>query len=60
MIKDGSPAKAVQKKSYAKPSICEVKLRPEQAVLGDCKSINYVGPLQVNCAIPNSCSTQSS
>ncbi len=60
MIKDGSPAATEQKKSYTKPSISEVKLRPEQAVLGDCKSANYVGPLQANCATPSACITMSS
>ena len=60
MIKDGSPTKTTRKKDYAKPAISEVKLRAEEAVLGDCKVAGVAGPLSTSCASPTACSTQGS
>lgn len=33
-----------RKKPYRKPQIIEVPLRPSEAVLGFCKSVNSTGP----------------
>jgi len=57
MIKDGSPMETTLKKDYAKPSISEVKLRPEEAVLGNCKNASSAGPISSSCTIPTPCST---
>jgi len=40
------------KKLYTKPSIKKVKLVPEEAVLGVCKSDTGAGPNQSTCIIP--------
>jgi hypothetical protein len=49
-----------QKKPYVKPEVNEVELRPEEAVLGACKKVGAVGPLQATCNTPSNCSTISS
>ena len=33
-----------KKKKYEKPTLSEVALRPEEAVLGNCKSVSISGP----------------
>ena len=48
------------KKPYQKPEIKEVPLRPEEAVLGACKTASRSGPAQVRCSFPTSCSSQLS
>lgn len=62
MKKDGSPPKTALKKTYGKPTISEVKLRPEEAVLGNCKvgGTGVGGPFQGACSSPAACSTLGS
>lgn len=48
------------RKPYEKPEIKEVPLRPEEAVLGACKTASRSGPAQVRCSFPTSCSSQLS
>ena len=60
MIKDGSPTETTQKKCYAKPSVSEVKLRPEEAVLGNCKISGSGGPISTSCDSPTACSALTS
>jgi len=49
-----------RKKPYVKPSVKQVELRPEEAVLGACKTVAVSGPnLGGNCT-PPSCSTVGS
>lgn len=48
------------KKPYGKPVIREVKLRPEEAVLGNCKVSGNAGPGQSSCDTPLSCTTLGS
>lgn len=48
-----------RKKAYTKPEVCQVELRPEEAVLGNCKKTG-VGPLQARCDTPSNCSTYGS
>jgi hypothetical protein len=60
MIKDDGAMKTTRKKTYAKPDISEVKLRPEEAVLGNCKIASATGPLSGSCSSPTSCSAQGS
>jgi hypothetical protein len=45
------------RKPYAKPQIQEVALRPEEAVLGACKTASVSGPAQAKCATPAHCSS---
>ncbi len=60
MIKDQSPVKTARKKSYVKPNISEVKLRPEEAVLGNCKIAGSAGPLSSSCSSPTTCNALGS
>ena len=47
---------ARQKKPYAKPEIRQVALRPEEAVLGNCKTNGGGGPSST-CNVSGKCST---
>jgi len=50
---------ARQKKPYVKPEIRQVALRPEEAVLGNCKTNGGAGPSS-NCQVGGKCSTLGS
>ena len=43
------------KRTYAEPTLTEVLLRPEEAVLGACKITGTNGPLQGSCTSPATC-----
>lgn len=44
------------KRRYAEPTLTEVLLRPEEAVLGACKNTSSIsGPLQGSCVSPATC-----
>lgn len=45
------------KKPYSKPQIQEVPLRPDEAVLGNCKTSSTSGPAQHRCTTPSACSS---
>jgi hypothetical protein len=45
-----------EKKPYAKPQVQEVPLRPDEAVLGGCKTDSTSGPAQHRCTMPSPCS----
>ena len=47
------------RKRYDKPSVKKVPLRPEEAVLGNCKMAGN-GPLQANCSSTTACSVVAS
>jgi hypothetical protein len=49
-----------EKKPYAKPQIQEVPLRPDEAVLGGCKTAGVSGPAQHRCTVPSSCTAATS
>ncbi len=48
------------KRAYQKPELTEVALRPEEAVLGACKTKNSSGPGQGTCRAPSACSSLGS
>jgi hypothetical protein len=48
------------KKPYTKPQIQEVPLRPDEAVLGACKTAAVSGPAQHRCNSPKGCSSLTS
>ncbi len=50
-----SPARA--KRAYAPPTVQRVELRPEEAVLGACKTGNSGGPRASRCRSIATCST---
>jgi hypothetical protein len=54
---DNAPAR---KKPYVKPEIQRVVLRPEEAVLGSCKTAQGSGPGGGRCNKPSPCSTIAS
>ena len=37
------------KKTYVKPEVTQVALRPDEAVLGNCKVSMQTGPATMNC-----------
>lgn len=45
------------KKQYAPPQLTTISLRPEEAVLGACKSLNSGGFSGGSCVIPLHCNT---
>lgn len=47
------------KKTYVKPQLRKVDLKPEEAVLGNCKSGATAGP-SATCSTPTACSTLGS
>jgi hypothetical protein len=49
--------KAPEKRPYDKPHIQEVPLRPDEAVLGGCKTMSLSGPGQARCNAPSACSS---
>ncbi|HUL22162.1 MAG TPA: hypothetical protein VLZ10_11945, partial [Thermodesulfobacteriota bacterium] len=49
-----------EKKPYFKPEVKQVPLRPEEAVLGFCKSASIAGPLSPTCSAPIPCSSTGS
>jgi hypothetical protein len=55
-MKDRSEKGAMQpKKPYSKPEVRQVPLRPEEAVLGACKSSSAVGMAQATCDFVSAC-----
>ena len=50
----------VDKKPYEKPRLTEVALRPEEAVLGNCKTVSISGPAQSDCTLFTGCSSVGS
>ena len=49
-----------EKRPYAKPQIQEVPLRPDEAVLGGCKTSSTSGATQHRCNNPSACSALTS
>lgn len=47
-------------KPYVRPRISEIPLRPEEAVLGLCKTTSTAGPLQSACISTTTCSSAGS
>ena len=55
-MKGGTGLKKEHKrKPYVKPEVKKVPLRPEEAILGFCKTATGTGPLQSTCNFPASC-----
>ena len=48
------------KKPYVKPEVTRFPLRPEEAVLGFCKSNSAAGPSGGNCHVVGFCHTAGS
>jgi hypothetical protein len=49
-----------EKKPYEKPTLAETPLRPDEAVLGNCKTVSVAGPVMADCTNFVGCSTVGS
>ena len=49
-----------EKKPYVKPEVKRYPLRPEEAVLGFCKTSSSAGPSGSNCRTVGTCRAQGS
>lgn len=49
-----------KKKPYEKPAISVVALRPDEAVLGNCKTVAVSGPAMADCTFFGGCSSAGS
>ncbi|HVV15934.1 MAG TPA: hypothetical protein VHH90_01925 [Polyangia bacterium] len=56
---NGGPNDA-PKKAYQKPTLSEVALRPEEAVLGNCKTAGISGPAMADCTYVAGCASLGS
>jgi len=52
--------KMKKRKPYKKPEIKKVPLRPQESVLGFCKTSNSGGPVRGTCTRPGTCFTEGS
>lgn len=48
------------RRSYEKPQVTRVSLRPEEAVLGACKVSGIAGPTGLDCGGGTACNVQNS
>ena len=55
-----TPDREKGRRPYAKPVAKRVHLKPEEAVLGFCKTTGYSGPNGSNCSAGFSCSADGS
>jgi hypothetical protein len=46
-----------RRKPYEKPTVSEIALRPDEAVLGSCKTALVAGPVEANCGALGGCFT---
>lgn len=60
MSDDSREQPDTNRKPYSKPDIDQVSLRPEEAVLGSCKTARISGPGQPRCSSPSACSSLAS
>jgi hypothetical protein len=49
-----------KRKPYEKPTLSEVALRPEEAVLGNCKVAGISGPAMPDCTTFGGCASAGS
>jgi hypothetical protein len=50
----------VAKKKYEPPALLKISLRPEEAVLGNCKTSRVAGPVSFSCSAVGPCRTVGS
>jgi len=53
------PDSGATRKRYEKPTLSQVSLRPDEAVLGNCKTMSVAGPANSDC-MSLGCMTQGS
>jgi hypothetical protein len=57
MSAETPPDPPAKRKPYEKPELSEVALRPEEAVLGNCKTMGVSGPAEADCTSLGGCMT---
>ena len=57
---DNGKREGAARKTYTRPAWTRVKLRPEEAVLGACKTNSVGGPASGDCTVPSACSSVAS
>lgn len=60
MAEEIRTAGSTGRRPYVTPEVRKVHLRPEEAVLGNCKSSNVAGPGNATCASAGNCFTLGS
>jgi hypothetical protein len=60
MMEKTTTNRSETKKPYAKPLLRRVNLRPEEAVLGNCKTSGGSGPTGGNCIAVGACNSLGS
>ena len=60
MNDEDSDLNRVMKKNYDPPVVTQISLRPDDAVLGNCKSLSQAGPVGSSCASVGACRTVGS
>lgn len=60
MTPESPPEPGSGRKPYEKPKLSQVALRPEEAVLGNCKTMGVAGPAEADCMLVGMCSTAGS
>jgi hypothetical protein len=59
LMKD-DPGNGTDRRVYRPPELVVISLRPEEAVLGNCKTMTSAGPVSGSCASLGSCHTVGS
>jgi hypothetical protein len=59
-MKDNREKEVRAKRPYIRPEVKKVQLRPEEAVLGGCKTTSGTGPAAASCGFPSYCSIAAS
>jgi len=54
------PSDAEKRKPYESPRLRMISLRPEEAVLGNCKNMSGAGPVSASCSTVPHCMTVGS
>jgi hypothetical protein len=57
MTPESPPEPGAGRKPYEKPTLSQVALRPEEAVLGNCKTMGVAGPAESDCTSLGGCMT---
>ena len=57
MTPESPPEPGSGRKTYEKPKLSQVALRPEEAVLGNCKTMGVAGPAESDCTSLGGCMT---
>lgn len=60
MQKSADESSSPRRLPYETPTVHRVELKPEEAVLGSCKTDSSAGPISDSCSVPVACSSAGS